>query len=109
MSKWTVEHKLYQLKMHFEGNALQILRLLPEGENKDCDLVINRLKNRFKTCGYRRSQEYTISPENAQSPGESVEKFDICLQKLAGKAFPTIAGKEFDGLLRGRFFQALLP
>ena len=40
---------------------------------------------------------------------ESVEKFGICLQKLAGKAFPTIPGKEFDKLLRGRFFQALLP
>ena len=47
--------------------------------------------------------------QKMQSPGESVENFGICLQKLAGKAFPTIAEKEFDSLPRGRFFQALLP
>ena len=29
--------------------------------------------------------------QKMQSPGESVQKFGICLQKLAGKVFPTIA------------------
>jgi len=42
------EHKLYQLNMHFEGNALQIYHLFPEEEKKDYNLVNNRLKDRCK-------------------------------------------------------------
>ena len=31
------------------------------------------------------------------------------LQKLARKAFPSMEGKEFDRMLKGRFYQALHP
>lgn len=39
---------------------------------------------------------------------QSVEEMGICLQKLAKKAFPGSTPKEFDRLLKGRFYQALL-
>ena len=40
---------------------------------------------------------------------QSVEQLGLELQKLAKRAFPTITGTEFDRLLKGHFFQALLP
>ena len=40
---------------------------------------------------------------------QSVEQLGIELQKLAHKAFPTLSGDEFDRLLKGRFYSALLP
>jgi hypothetical protein len=40
---------------------------------------------------------------------ESVEKLGIQLMSLARKAFPSLGSKELDRLLKGRFFQALLP
>ncbi len=40
---------------------------------------------------------------------ESIEKLGIDLQRLARKAFPKAMGKEFDRLIKGRFFQALYP
>ena len=108
MAGWTEEHKLYQLKMHFEGNTLQILRMFPDKEKKKYDLVIDRLKSRFKPVDIEELKSIEFH-QKMQDSGESVEKLGICLQKLAGKAFPQITGKEFDWLLRGRFFQALLP
>ena len=44
-----------------------------------------------------------------QKSNQTVEQMGIELQKLAQKAFPTITGKDIDRLLKGRFFQALLP
>ena len=38
-----------------------------------------------------------------------MEQLGLELQKLATRAFPLITGKDFDRLLKGRFFQALLP
>ena len=40
---------------------------------------------------------------------QSVEELGIALQKLARKASPTSGVKEFDRLLKGQFYQALLP
>ena len=31
------------------------------------------------------------------------------VQKVAKRAFPTLVGKDLDGLMKGSFFQALLP
>ena len=39
---------------------------------------------------------------------QSVEQLGLELQKLAERAFPTITGEDFDRLLQGHFFQALL-
>ena len=40
---------------------------------------------------------------------QSIEALGIKLQQLAKRAFPAITGKDFDRLLKGRFFQALPP
>ena len=39
---------------------------------------------------------------------QSVEQLGMDLQRLARKAFPKMDMKEFDRLLKGRFYQALL-
>ena len=39
----------------------------------------------------------------------TVEEIGVHLQKLALKAFPGTSQKEFDRMLKGRFYQALLP
>ncbi len=39
---------------------------------------------------------------------ESIEQLGIKIQHLGRKAFPSIVGKDFDRLLKGRFYQALL-
>ena len=40
---------------------------------------------------------------------QSVEELGVVLQKLARKDFPESGAKEFDRMLKGRFYQALLP
>ena len=40
---------------------------------------------------------------------ESIEQLGIDLMSLGRKAFPKICEAEFDRMLKGRFFQALLP
>ena len=39
---------------------------------------------------------------------KSVEQLGLELQRLGRKVFPSTDGKDFDRLLKGRFFQALL-
>ena len=40
---------------------------------------------------------------------QTVEKLGLQLMKLAKKAFPSLGAKELDRLLKGRFYQSLLP
>ena len=40
---------------------------------------------------------------------ETIQELGMDLQKLARKAFPLMADKEFDRMLKGRFYQALHP
>ena len=40
---------------------------------------------------------------------QSAEQLGLQLQKLAHKAFPSFSGDDFDRLLKGRFYSALLP
>ena len=40
---------------------------------------------------------------------ESVEKLGLDLQRLAQKAYPSMGETECDRMLKGRFYQALLP
>ena len=40
---------------------------------------------------------------------QSIDELGVALQKLAFKAFPESGAKEFDHLLKGGFYQALLP
>ena len=39
---------------------------------------------------------------------QSVEELGVVLQKLAQNGFPESGAKEFDCMLKGRFYQALL-
>ena len=38
---------------------------------------------------------------------ESVKQLGMDLQKLGHKAFPSLEGRDFDRMMKGRFFQAL--
>ena len=40
---------------------------------------------------------------------QTVEQLGVELQRLGRKAFPNADSKEFDRMLKGRFFQALHP
>lgn len=38
---------------------------------------------------------------------KTIEQLGLSIQQLGRKAFPSVVGKEFDRLLKGRFYQAL--
>ena len=40
---------------------------------------------------------------------EAIQELGMDLQKLAHKTFPSMEGKDFDCMLKGRFYQALHP
>ena len=65
------------------------------------------LKYRFKPVDIEELQ--VIEFHQLVQGTQSVEELGIELQKLAKRAFPVLTGKDLDRLLKGRFFQALLP
>ena len=101
LAGWTEQHKLYQLKVHLESNALQFFRMLP----KETQKAVSQLKKRFSPVNIEELRG--IEFHQIMQGTETIEQLGITLQKLGRKAFPGVTGKEFDRLLKGRFFQAL--
>ena len=105
LAGWTEQHKLYQLKVHLESNALQFFRILPKETQKAYSEAVSQLKKRFSPVDIEELRG--IEFHQKMQSTETIEQLGITLQKLGRKAFPGVTGKEFDRLLKGRFFQAL--
>ena len=104
---WSEEHKKYHLKMLLDKTAFQAHRLLPDTVKAQYSDTVEALKKRFKPVDIEelRSVDFYKLVQSTQS----VEELGLELQKLAKRAFPTVVGKDLDRLLKGHFFQALLP
>ena len=104
---WSEEQKLFQLKAHLEKTAEHMVRMLPEEEKSSYSSVVVALQKRFRSLDIEelRGLEFHQLMQEKQS----VEALGMELQKLGRKAFPTSSMKEFDRIVKGRFYQALLP
>ena len=92
---WGAEQKLHQLKLLMENTVLQVLHTLLTTDYK----IIDTLRSHFKAVD--------IEGWNSTIESRRMRALGLELQALGRKAFPSIQGKEFDRLLKGRFFQAL--
>ncbi len=104
---WNKEQRLFQLRAHLDKTAEHAVRMLSETEKCSYESTVAALRKRFLSLDIEelRGLEFHQLMQTKQS----VEEMGICLQKLAKKAFPGSTPKEFDRLLKGRFYQALLP
>ena len=107
MASWSDEQCLFQLKAHLDKTAEYAVRMLPAGEKSTYKAVVAALECRFHSLDIEelRGLEFHQQMQNTQS----VEEVGTQLQRLAQKAFPKSSPKEFDRMLKGRFYQALLP
>ena len=80
--------------------------MLPDEDKSDFDKAVKALQKRFKPADIEELRglefHHLIQGE------DTIEQLGMNIQLLGRKAFPTIVGKDFDRLLKGRFFQALL-
>ncbi len=104
---WTEAEQLYQLKLHLDKLALDVFRMLPDDERKTMDSTLAALRKRFRPADIEELRGLDFH-HRMQDDGETIEQLEISIQQLGRKAFPTITGKDFDRLLKGRFYQALL-
>ena len=82
--------------------------MLSEKERKSYDLSVKALKKRFRLVDIEELRGLEFHQKMQDS--DTIEQLGIDLQSLARRAFPELrGGKEFDRLLKGRFFQGLLP
>ena len=107
LAGWDNEQKLHQLKFHLGKNALRVFEMLPESERKVYASAVGTLKKRFRPIDIEELRGLEFNQKMQTS--ESVEQLGIDLMSLGRKAFPKICEAEFDRMLKGRFFQALLP
>ena len=104
---WSEEHKKYRLKMHLSKTAFQTYCMLSKESKQSYSTAVEALRKRFHPVDIeelRGAEFYQICQKD-----ESVEELGIKLQAAARKAFPSLLGKEHDRLMKGRFFQSLLP
>ena len=104
---WNEEQRLFQLKAHLEKTAEHAVRMLTTKEKSGYASIVAALKKRFHSLDIEelRGLEFHQLMQDKQT----VEEIGIRLQKLARKAFPESGPREFDRMLKGRFYQALLP
>ena len=81
--------------------------MLPESERKVYTSAVGTLKKRFRPIDIEELGGLEFNQKMQTS--ESVEQLGIDLMSLGRKAFPKVCEAEFDRMLKGRFFQALLP
>ena len=104
---WSPEQSLYQLKCHLTRTALQAFRLLPKEEKSDYNRAVAAMKKRFTCIDIEELRG--VAFHSLMQDRQSIEQLGLQLQKLANKAYPSLSGTDFDRLLKGRFYSALLP
>ena len=107
LASWSDEQKFSQFKLHLGGYALRVFNILDSSCRDTYDKAVKNMKKRFRSldipelCG--------LDFHKLTQSTESIEALGVELQRLCRKAFPTSTGTDRDRLLKGRFFQALLP
>ena len=104
---WSDDQKVYQLKVHLTKTAAQVYQLLTPEQRGNYGELVKALKARFKPVDIEELRGLEF--HQLMQTDESVEKLGLQLMQLARKAFPSLGEKELDRLLKGRFFQAVLP
>ena len=104
---WNKEQKLFQLKAHLAKTARHAVRMLPEEEKDSYKKLLVALQKRFRSLDIEELRGLEF--HQLMQEGRSVEELGVELQKVGRKAFPASNPKEFDRIIKGRFYQALLP
>ena len=107
VANWNDNQKLFQLKSHLEKTAAHVVRMMPSEERAKYTFVVSTLRKRFQSLDIEELKGLEF--HQLMQDKQSVEELGVVLQKLARKAFPESRAKEFDRMLKGRFYQALLP
>ena len=107
MAGWSDPQKLFQLKAHLEKMTEHTVHMLPTEGKTSYDKVVLALKKRFSSIDIEELRGLEF--HQLMQAKQSVEELGLELQKLGRKAFPTSGAKEFDRIIKGRFYQALLP
>ena len=105
LAKWTDEAKLCQLKLHLVDTADQVFRALNSEQKSSYPAAVTALKKRFRPIAIEELRGWDF--HRRVQGDESVEQLGMDLQKLGHKAFPSLEGRDFDRMTKGRFFQAL--
>ena len=105
IASWSTEQQLHQLKLLLENTALRVYRALPPADQNNYTKIVSSLRARFKAVDIEELRG--IEFHHRVQKDETIESLGLELQALGRKAFPSIQGREFDRLLKGRFFQAL--
>ena len=104
---WSDQQKVYQLRSHLAKTALQVFELLTPDQRASYSEAVAALRDRFKPVDIEELRGLEF--HQLMQTEESVERLGLQLMSLARKAFPGLGSRELDRLLKGRFFQALLP
>ena len=104
---WSDAEQLYQLKLHLTRNALEIFRMLPSEEQATIAAATSGLRKRLKPADIEELRGLEFH-HRTQGVDETIEQLGVSIQRLGRKAFPSITGRDFDRLLKGRFYQALM-
>ena len=105
LAGWEPTQQLHQLKLLLDKTALRAFRTFQPADRENYSRATAALQRRFKLVNIEelRGLEFHHKVQGK----ESIEELGMELQTLGHRAFPSSHGREFDRLLKGRFFQAI--
>ena len=92
--------------MHLDKTASRVFGMFSTDEKSSYKKAAYALCKWFRPVDIEELRELEFHQKVQES--KSVEQLGLELQRLGREAFPSTDGKDFDRLLKGRFFQALL-
>ena len=100
---WTTEQQLYQQKLHLDGTARDIFRILLETERDSFSHAVSALKKIFQPVNIEELHGLKFH-HTCKGLRPSSSWYN---PTFGTKRFCSITGKAFDRLLNGQFYQAL--
>ena len=91
--------------VHLEKTARHVFQMLSKEDRGDYKSAIDALKKGFRPVDME--ELWGMEFHQRIQGDETVEQLGLDLQRFGRRALPSTDGREFDRLLKGRFFQAL--
>ena len=102
LAGWEPTQQLHQLKLLLDKTALRAFCTFQPADRENYSRATAALQKRFKLVDIEELRGLEFHHKV-----QSIEELGMELQALGHKAFPSSHGREFDRLLKGRFFQAI--
>ena len=105
-NNWDTAEKASALIISLKDSALNVLTTIPEQERQDYDILTSALELRFGAKHLQQLHQSQLS-KRCQKPGESLQEFEVDVNRLVRLAYVGASGELYDQLATDKFIAGI--